>query len=53
MASQGLIMNEPEEMPEDPYIFDRQIKAKSNFTKTKSNVDKLRKFLEYDGKVLR
>ncbi|CAG9854239.1 unnamed protein product [Phyllotreta striolata] len=52
MASQGLIMNDPEEMPEDPYLFTRENKLKPHFIKTKSCNDKLRKFLEYDGKIL-
>ncbi|KAG5888287.1 hypothetical protein JTB14_006674 [Gonioctena quinquepunctata] len=53
MASQGLMMAEPEEMPVDPYTFKRQQLQVRGVTKTSCVDDKLRRFLEYDGKVLR
>nr|CAI5819354.1 unnamed protein product [Callosobruchus analis] len=57
MASQGLIMGDREEMPVDPYTFNRQLCEKSTTTpvsnKTPGSEDKLRRFLEYDGKVLK
>jgi hypothetical protein len=40
-------------MPSDPYILDRQLKNKPNIHKTKLTDDKLRRFLEYDGMILR
>nr|XP_023021361.1 EF-hand domain-containing protein 1-like [Leptinotarsa decemlineata] len=53
MASQGLVMADPEEMPVDPYTFNRQqLQARGSVTKTGRCDDKLRRFLEYDGKVL-
>ncbi|KAJ8964821.1 hypothetical protein NQ314_004629 [Rhamnusium bicolor] len=53
MASQGLIMGDPEEMPVDPYTFNRLLQVRSNVTKTPPADDKLRRFLEYDGKILK
>lgn len=53
MASQGLIMGEPEEMPADPYTQDRMQQTQLHVTKTASADDKLRRFLEYDGKILK
>ncbi|CAG9840580.1 unnamed protein product [Diabrotica balteata] len=53
MASQGLIMQDAEEMPVDPYTFNRELTVHSNFSKSKSVDDKMRRFLEYDGKVLK
>lgn len=53
MASQGLTMGDPEQLPPDPYTQDRLMKVQSNFTKTPSADDKFRRFLEYDGKVLK
>jgi hypothetical protein len=53
LQSQGIELNDPEEMPSDPYILDRQLKMSPYSCKTKLTDDKLRRFLEYDGKVLR
>ncbi|CAH1183331.1 unnamed protein product [Phaedon cochleariae] len=53
MASQGLVMADTEEMPVDPYIFNRHLQKRSTVTKTPPADDKLRRFLEYDGKVLK
>lgn len=53
MASQGLIMGDPEEMPADPYMQDRMMQTALHVTKTPSADDKLRRFLEYDGKILK
>ncbi|XP_057671863.1 EF-hand domain-containing protein 1-like [Diorhabda carinulata] len=53
MASQGLMMQDAEEMPVDPYTFNRELSVRTNVTKSKSSDDKLRRFLEYDGKVLK
>lgn len=53
MASQGLDMADPEEMPYDPYTFHRRLQEIPKITKTPPADDKFRRFLEYDGKVLR
>ncbi|EFA04366.1 EF-hand domain-containing protein 1-like Protein [Tribolium castaneum] len=54
MASQGLVMAEPEQLPPDPYTQNRLMKShQNNFTKTPSADDKFRRFLEYDGKILK
>lgn len=54
MASQGLIMGDPEQLPADPYTQSRLMKShQTNLTKTPSADDKFRRFLEYDGKVLK
>lgn len=53
MASQGLDMADPEEMPYDPYTFNRRLQEIPKITKTPPADDKFRRFLEYDGKVLR
>lgn len=53
MASQGLIMGQPEEMPPDPYTQERMFQTAIHVTKTPSADDKLRRFLEYDGKILK
>jgi hypothetical protein len=46
-------MNDPEEIPPDPYTVQRQLKIKPHTLETKVVDDKFRRFLEYDGKVLR
>jgi len=51
MISEGLILNEPESTPIDPYTDSRKQPLRS-FT-TRSDFDKLKKFLELDRKVLR
>ncbi|PSN50975.1 hypothetical protein C0J52_07624 [Blattella germanica] len=53
LESQGIELNEPEEMPPDPYIQYRRLKVKPHTHITKPLDDKLRRFLEYDGKILR
>lgn len=53
MASQGLIMGEPEELPPDPYTQDRMFQTTPHVTQTPPADDKLRRFLEYDRKILR
>ncbi|KDR20690.1 hypothetical protein L798_04839, partial [Zootermopsis nevadensis] len=53
LQSQGIELNDPEEMPSDPHILDRQLKIKPHGHKTKLANDRMRQFLEYDGKVLR
>lgn len=53
MASQGLTMGDAEEPPPDPYTQDRMLQTGAHVTKTPPADDKLRRFLEYDGKILR
>lgn len=53
MQSQGIEMGPPEEMPQDPYIQKRLEKMPITTMKTPFVDDKLRRFLEYDGKILR
>lgn len=50
--SQGVELNAMEEVPQDPYMLNRRgfpVRSK----KIAPVDDKLRRFLEYDGKVLR
>lgn len=51
MASQGIVLAEAERMPIDRYNQNKVIQ--SHFTKTPPADDKLRRFLEYDGKILK
>lgn len=53
MASQGLTMGDSEEPPPDPYTQERSFQTGLHVTKTPPADDKLRRFLEYDGKILR
>lgn len=56
MLSQGLVMKEAEEMPPDPCMQDRMFYEITHQTVPKSDDatdDKLRRFLEYDGKILK
>ncbi|XP_030765357.1 EF-hand domain-containing protein 1-like [Sitophilus oryzae] len=53
MSSQGLDMADSEEMPYDPYTMNRRLQIMPKVTKTPPADDKLRRFLEYDGKILR
>lgn len=53
MASQGIIINPTEDMPPDPYIQMRQLKVRESTRVTPPLDDKLRRFLEYDGKILK
>ncbi|CAK8696625.1 unnamed protein product [Clavelina lepadiformis] len=51
MESEGLVLNEPETAPKDPYTDSRKQPLRS-YT-TRSDFDKLKKYLELDRKVLR
>ena len=51
MASEGIDVNSPVEIPADPYVKSR--KPVEHVYKTPSNWDDLKKFLELDRKVLR
>ncbi|KAL3282731.1 hypothetical protein HHI36_005902 [Cryptolaemus montrouzieri] len=53
MASQGLIMGDPEEMPFDPYTMERALKKPITTTRTPPADNKLRRFLEYDRQILK
>ncbi|XP_033109623.1 EF-hand domain-containing protein 1-like [Anneissia japonica] len=53
MASEGIELNPPAPVPSDPYIESRKESAALRTYKTPSNFDKLRQFIELDGKVLR
>lgn len=49
-------MADPEQLPPDPYTQNRLMQSMqitSNFSKTPSADDKFRRFLEYDGKILK
>ncbi|KAK4880766.1 hypothetical protein RN001_008912 [Aquatica leii] len=52
MRSHGLIMADSEQTPPDPYTQAREFSVQVHETKTPPADDKLRRFLEYDGKVL-
>ena len=49
MESEGLVVNAPEAIPKDPYTENRKQPLRT-FT-TKSDFDKLKKFLTLDRKV--
>ena len=51
MASEGMILNEPENPPRDPYVESRKQPVRSY--KTPSTFDKLRQFIELDRQVIR
>ncbi|XP_065062995.1 EF-hand domain-containing protein 1-like [Rhopilema esculentum] len=51
MASEGIVLNQPEECPGDPYTESRKQPIRSY--KTPSTFDKLRQFIELDRQVLR
>lgn len=53
MASQGIVINPTEDMPPDPYTQDREMKTAVTTRVTPALDDKLRRFLEYEGKVLK
>ncbi|XP_065163543.1 EF-hand domain-containing protein 1-like [Atheta coriaria] len=53
LASQGVELAQREEMPPDPYTQDRKFKTAVTTHKTHQNDDKVRRFLEYDGKILK
>lgn len=46
-------MNESEQMPVDPYTHNRLLQNTRVPTKSSSGYDSLRRFLEFDGKILR
>ncbi|XP_063223863.1 EF-hand domain-containing protein 1-like isoform X2 [Bacillus rossius redtenbacheri] len=53
MESQGVELNPPEELPADPYITDRTLKEQTPASAPAVTDDRLRRFLEFDGKILR
>lgn len=53
MASQGIVINDTEDMPPDPYTQNRELSTAVTTTRTPPADDKLRRFLEYDGKILK
>lgn len=53
LESEGIIVNEPEGIPGDPYIAKRTSNSVVKTSKTQSSFDKLRQFKELDRKVLR
>ncbi|KAJ8322048.1 hypothetical protein KUTeg_000519 [Tegillarca granosa] len=53
LESEGMIVNDPEGMPTDPYIERRKDAAALRTYKTASAFDKLKQFMELDRKVLR
>ncbi|XP_070534018.1 EF-hand domain-containing protein 1-like [Ptychodera flava] len=53
MASEGIDLNGPEGIPNDPYSNTRKEKAALRMYNTPSTFDKLKQFLELDRKVLR
>ncbi|KAL0281536.1 UNVERIFIED_CONTAM: hypothetical protein PYX00_002493 [Menopon gallinae] len=53
LLSQGVELNDPECMPPDPYTEMRKHKTALPQFKTKSVDDKLRRSIEFDGKLLR
>ena len=52
LLSQGVELNNPECMPPDPYTQMRKAKSKAP-PKTAVTIDKFRRFLEFEGRVLR
>ncbi|XP_002739739.1 EF-hand domain-containing protein 1-like [Saccoglossus kowalevskii] len=53
MASEGIDLNEPEQVSSDPYIETRKEAASLRTYTTKSSFDKLKQFIDLDRKVLR
>jgi hypothetical protein len=53
LESEGIEVNDPEGCPADPYTSTRKQGELPKVTKTPNDMDKLRKFLELDRKVLR
>jgi len=49
----GVEVNEPEEMPQDPYTMKRSYREPITTRKVSIIDDKLRRLLEYDKKILR
>jgi len=52
MLSQGIELNDSECPPIDPVTTDRLINCNTKWRKTPHNDDKLRRYLEFQGKVL-
>lgn len=53
LESEGIIVNESEDVPTDPYVEKRTAAAALRTYNTPSSFDKLKQFLEMDRKVLR
>lgn len=53
LESEGIVVNEPDQIPEDPYLATRTKAAEIKQYNTPSSFDKLKQFLELDRKVLR
>lgn len=51
MKSEGIILNEPEPTPEDPYIKKRKVAPNPQIQTQPSTPSKLKQFLTMDGKV--
>ncbi|CAH8441611.1 unnamed protein product [Schistosoma rodhaini] len=53
LESEGVVVNEPEQEPIDPYLAERAKREAIALGKTPSSFDKRRQYLELDRKVLR
>lgn len=53
LESEGMVVNDPEDSPTDPYIERRKEAAALRTYNTPSSFDKLKQFMELDRKVLR
>ena len=53
MEAEGIVVNDPEYVPTDPYIEKRRQAAALRTYNTPPAFDKLKQFLELDRKVLR
>lgn len=53
LESEGIVVNAPDQIPEDPYLATRTKAAEIKKYNTPSSFDKLKQFLELDRKVLR
>ena len=53
LKSEGIEINPPDEIPPDPYTDWREKSSQLKTSTTPSQFDKLKQFLEMDGKVLR
>ncbi|CAH8463795.1 unnamed protein product [Schistosoma turkestanicum] len=53
LESEGVVLNEPEQEPLDPYLAERAKREAIGLGKTPSSFDKRRQYLELDRKVLR